>query len=47
METLTTVLENGTIFIFKNCYIFMNIAMMVISESIKIICPDVLRKVSL
>lgn len=29
METLTTFLENGTVFIFKNCYIFMNIAMMV------------------
>lgn len=29
METLTTLLENGAVFIFKNCYIFMNIAMMI------------------
>lgn len=29
METLTTFVENGAVFIFKNCYIFMNIAMMV------------------
>lgn len=29
METLTMLLENGTVFIFKNCYIFMNIAMMI------------------
>lgn len=29
METLTTLVENAAVFIFKNCYIFMNIAMMV------------------
>lgn len=35
MEQVTAFLENATTFIFKNCYIFMNVAMMVRSFQIK------------